>query len=231
MPVKTAYFAGLSGNQLKLIALICMTADHVGLQLFPGVVLLRVIGRLALPVYAYMIAEGCRYTRNRLKYLGQLAILGLVCQIVYFIAMGSLAMCILVTFSLSILLCYAVDYAFREKSTVAWLTAVAALGAACFVCNGLPALLPGFSVDYGFLGVLLPVFIFLGRNKWERVCLAGLGLVLLAAFSRAIQWYALLALPLLALYSEKRGKMKMKNLFYIYYPLHLAAIWALSLII
>lgn len=47
---------GLSGNQLKLIALICMTIDHVGYILLPRIVALRAIGRLAFPIYAYMIA-------------------------------------------------------------------------------------------------------------------------------------------------------------------------------
>ena len=56
---------GLTGNQLKLIALVTMTIDHIGMQLFPRVRLLRIIGRLAFPIFAYMIAEGCRYTRNR----------------------------------------------------------------------------------------------------------------------------------------------------------------------
>ena len=65
MPIQTKKFSGLTGNQLKLIALFAMTCDHVGLQLLPNVLILRILGRLALPIFAYMIAEGCRYTRNR----------------------------------------------------------------------------------------------------------------------------------------------------------------------
>ena len=41
---------GLSGNQLKIIALVAMTCDHVGLQLLPQIGLQRIIGRLALPI-------------------------------------------------------------------------------------------------------------------------------------------------------------------------------------
>ena len=48
----------LTSNQLKLLALVTMTVDHVGVQLFPRVLWLRMVGRLALPIYAYMIAEG-----------------------------------------------------------------------------------------------------------------------------------------------------------------------------
>ena len=59
---------GLSGNQLKIIALIAMTIDHIGLQFLPHVTILRIIGRLAFPIFAYMIAEGCLHTRNRRRY-------------------------------------------------------------------------------------------------------------------------------------------------------------------
>ena len=59
---------GLSGNQLKIIAMLTMLVDHIGVQLFPECIILRIIGRLSLPIFAYMIAEGCLHTRNRPKY-------------------------------------------------------------------------------------------------------------------------------------------------------------------
>lgn len=65
MRIRPKTIAGLTGNQLKLLALIAMTCDHVGLQLLPQFIILRIIGRLAAPLFAYMIAEGCRYTHNR----------------------------------------------------------------------------------------------------------------------------------------------------------------------
>ena len=48
---------GLTNNQLKIIAMLSMLADHIGVQLFPDLQILRIIGRLALPIFAYMIAE------------------------------------------------------------------------------------------------------------------------------------------------------------------------------
>jgi len=41
-----------------------MTVDHLGFILFPSLIILRIIGRIAFPIFAYMIAEGCRYTKN-----------------------------------------------------------------------------------------------------------------------------------------------------------------------
>jgi hypothetical protein len=78
----------------------------------------------------------------------------------------------------------------------------------------LPRLLPGFYVDYGFFGILLPVLIWLGKDKRQCIALSGIGLVLLS-IGNPLLWFSLLALPLLALYNGTRGKMKLKYLFYI----------------
>ena len=96
---KSGFF---SGNQLKIIALVAMTCDHVGKVLLPKYEILQIVGRLAFPIFAYMIAEGCRYTRNRGKHLLQVVLVAILCQIVYFVVERSLFQCILVTFSLSI---------------------------------------------------------------------------------------------------------------------------------
>ena len=220
---------GLSGNQLKLIALIAMTLDHIGAYLLPQHQILRIIGRLALPMYAFLIAEGCHYTRNKLKYLGLMATLALGCQLVYFFVMNSLYMCILVTFSLSILLIYALQYVQRAKSAWSCILFFLALAGAYFLCNKLPQRIPGFDIDYGLEGVLLPVFFAMGSTKSQKLLGGSVGMCALALARSSIQWYSLLALPLLALYSGRRGKGDYKYLFYIYYPLHLAAIYGVSL--
>ena len=216
----------LTSNQLKLLAMLTMTLDHIGVQMFPGVLWLRIVGRLAFPIYAYMIAEGCAHTRNRRKYLLQMAGLALLCQLVYFFAMGSLFQCILVTFTLSILLIYACDTGSRP------LTALALLGVA-FVTVTLPRLLPGtdFAIDYGFFGVLVPVAAYLGKTRREKLLFTAGALVALAWSVGDIQWYSLAALLPLALYGGQRGKRRMKWLFYLYYPLHLAAIYGISLLL
>jgi len=105
-----------------------------------------------------------------------------------------------------------------------------------FITRVLPDLIPrtDYGIDYGLWGVLLPVFIFLGRTQKEKLLLSCGGLVLLAIFFRnlgAIQWFSLLTLPLLALYNGQRGKRRMKYFFYVYYPLHLVVIYGISLVI
>jgi len=211
--------AGLTGNQLKIIAMIAMTCDHVGLQLLPQLGLLRVIGRLALPVYAYMIAEGCRHTRDRKKYLLRLTTLAFVCQVVYFFAMGSLYQCILVTFSLSVCLIWLWD---GRPGPLFYIACVSAWA----LCRVVPDLLPhtDFRIDYGIWGVLLPWMIYVGSIKGLTV-----GLLLLALSYGGYQWFAFAAVPLLMLYNGQRGKANIGKLFYYYYPAHLVIIYLLSL--
>jgi hypothetical protein len=220
--------AGLTGNQLKLIAMITMTCDHVGVQIFPQCLWLRILGRLAMPIYAYMIAEGCRHTRNRKKYLLRLFGMGTLCQIVYFLAMKSLYQCILITFSLSVILIWLIDLAEQEKTAGARIRLFGAVAVVFFLCVVLPDLLPrtDFEIDYGLPGVLLPVLIYSAGTNGLLV-----GLTLVALNYGGVQWLAFLAIPLLLAYNGQRGKANIGKLFYWYYPLHLVAIYGIGLLL
>ena len=220
--------SGLTGNQLKLIAMITMTCDHVGVQIFPQCLWLRILGRLAMPIYAYMIAEGCRHTRNRKKYLLRLFGMGTLCQIVYFVAMKSLYQCILITFSLSVILIWLIDLAEQEKTAGARIRLFGAVAVVFFLCVVLPELLPraDFEIDYGLPGVLLPVLIYGGGTKGLLI-----GLTLTALKYGGVQWFSFLAIPLLLAYNGQRGKANIGKLFYWYYPLHLVAIYGIWLLI
>lgn len=231
--MRSKKFAGLTGNQLKLLALIAMTCDHVGLQLLPRFIILRVIGRLAAPLFACMIAEGCRYTHHRGRYLGRLLGMAALCQIAYFAAMRSLYQCIFVTFSLSVCLIYALDSAARRRTPPSVLLAAAALAAVVFITVGLPRILihTDFDVDYGLWGVMLPVLVYFGRGKWEKLTLFAVGVLLLGLHYGGIQWWGLLSVPLLALYNGKKGVRNIGPLFYWYYPAHLVVIYGLSLLL
>ena len=229
-------FRGLNANALKLIAALTMLLDHVGLVLFPQVLWLRVVGRLAMPIYAFMIAEGCHHSRNRLRYFGMVFGLAAVCQLVYAVVLQDFYMCILVTFSLSILMIYALQFLKSRKTAFG-----KALAGAMFVgcVAGVWLLNRLLQIDYGFWGCMLPVFPAVlygtGRDSKEgRLGMLALGLLLLSLQSGGIQILSLLAVPVLALYNGQRGKWRMKYFFYLFYPLHLAAIqgiaWLLALI-
>lgn len=231
---------GLTNNQLKIVAMVSMLCDHVGLLFFPEVDIFRIIGRIAFPIFAYMIAEGCRYTKNRAKYLCLVAGMGIVFQLVYLVAMDSLYQGILITFSLAIITIYAIDGILKSKKLWTGLASVASLAFVVFFVFVLPILLKGtdFDLDYGLWGILLPVAIYYLPNRlWRTV---GMAVLLLAraihytVFPIALgplQWFALLSVLFLALYNGERGKAKMKYVFYIFYPAHLVILYGIAILI
>ena len=217
----------LTGNALKLLAALFMTIDHIGVMLFPRILLLRILGRLALPIFAYMIAEGCKYTRNKAKYFGMIFALAVLCQTVYFLVDGTLYLSILFTFSLSILTIYALQHLKQRKNLCSALVFAGTL-AAVWGLNQV------FTIDYGFWGCMLPVFAAIFHStKKDRlpvsVGMLGIGLVLLSLdLGDSIQILSLAALPLLLCYSGKRGQLNLKYFFYIFYPAHLALLQVIA---
>ena len=222
----------LTGNQLKLIALITMTVDHAGVILFPKVQALRIIGRLAFPIYAFLIAEGCRHTRSMGRYFGTMAIFAAALQLFYFFYMGSLYQSVLVTFSMSIGLILLLRQD-KLPPPAHGLLVCGGFLTVLFLCEGLPYLLPGtdYYVDYGAIGVMLPVLAWMVDQQDLRLPVYALGLGLLSAACGGIQWWCLGAVPLLALYNGQRGKENFKYLFYIYYPLHLVVLYLIGFIL
>ena len=226
-----------------------MVIDHVGAYLFPEILLLRIIGRLSFPIFAYFIAEGCRYTRHKLKRFLLVAGLGLICEATFFIYSGTLDGGILITFSFSILLVY-------EVQAIKKAIAQKALGEAALYALLLAASLAGvwaFSayvlyVSYGFWGALIPVFTSLPDYKEGeapacfrplstlpvKLGFCALGMLILCisrGLTTNIQSYCLLALIPLALYNGQPGVKGMKYGFYIFYPLHLVVIFLLEMLL
>ena len=237
----------LSGNMLKIIAAITMALDHVGLMFFPNVIWLRVIGRLTFPIFAFMSAQGCKYTKNRVKYFSGLFLLGVLCQVGYYIFAGSLYGCILITFSLSVIIIYATDnvkekFIVYESSCLEKILSVVILAIAI---TGAVVLNRMFEIDYGFWGVMVTVFasLFQWRDssapQWAKkldtnfvhVISMGVGLCILSMVLGGIQHFSLFALPVLLFYSGKRGKWKMKWFFYVFYPLHLVVLEGIYMIV
>ncbi len=220
---------GLSNNSLKIIAMLSMLIDHTGLMIFPQYKFLRIIGRLAFPIFAYMIAEGCFYTKNRKKYFLLIAGMGAGCQAVYAIAVHSFYLNILLTFTLSIAIIFSVDNFTKQKTKSSLLLATFTLLSVVFLTIIAPAIFKeqGFHVDYGFLGVLFPVTVYYSRTKTLKV-ISATAVLSAMTFLNEMQIYSLLAIPLLIIYNSKRGKLNLKYVFYIFYPLHLALIYLID---
>ena len=236
----------LNANAIKILACVLMVVDHVGFLLFPDLYFLRIIGRLSLPLFAFSLAEGCRYTRNKIAHLALLAGLAFFVQLVYYLYDGSTYMCILVTFTFSVVCIYALQFfkavLFSDKKVYLKILAIfpfilAIIGT--YIANYF------WEIDYGFWGCMLPVFASLldfhrvpaptllknTDHLFVRIACMSIGLVLLAFFIpylKDIQFYSLLAIPLLLLYNGEKGKWKLKYFFYVFYPLHLVLLQGIS---
>ncbi len=233
-----------SGNALKLIAAAAMLIDHVGVILLPQLLLLRIVGRIAFPIFAFMIAEGCRYTKNKARYLLVMLGVGGACQIALFLYNRSLEMNVLITFSLSVILIYAFQWV---KETLFFRNVhVGALIGTILLCS---ALICGVGIlgiyvdlDYGATGAMLPLFASLlhpprhtGNTHFHRLddprlhaLMMSVGMLILALDDGGIQFWSFLALPFLLLYSGKRGRWRLKYFFYVFYPAHLLLLQMLA---
>lgn len=236
---------------LKIIAAVTMLIDHTGLILFPQYTVFRVIGRLAFPIYAYCIAEGFRFTHNRLKYFLRIFILGAVCQIAYAVTNKDVYIGILLVFSMSIIIMSLCDDAKKasqgEESHISRFIqrvsgkrlsesadTVLSMSLACAAIIAVYILTSRVAVDYGFFGVMLPVCTSFFDDRKKRLVMFSACLIALCiemTYSFTLQYFSLLAVPLIALYNGEKGRHSPKYFFYIFYPLHLLILYGISLLI
>lgn len=221
-------FGGFTQNQLKIIAAALMLTDHIGAELLPELNILRIIGRLSFPIFTFFIYEGCGHTHSKPKYLMRIFLLGLACMAVYYIYSAQIYGNILITFSLSICVIYAIQF-FKSQlhggnrilGAFAVICSICATAAACRIIH----------IDYGFCGVLLPAYAeildgYKSRNRYMPLIGFAAGLFILSLQMGGNQYFSLISLLLLAAYNGERGKLRMKYFFYWFYPVHLAAVGA-----
>ncbi len=242
----------LSTFVLKIIAIISMMTDHVGAVLFPDQVWMRYVGRLAFPIFCFLIAEGFAHTKNVPKYLMRLGMFALISEIPFNLAFkGKLFFyggCnVFITLFLGLLALVIFDAINRMEGIpkpVLLLISLVPVAALCRTADSLGS-------DYGKYGVML-IFIFyiFRENRTAALLVFALStllkygltttpypqaLMLFKAggktwfFFEQTQLYCLLAAIPLALYSGECGSRRFKWLFYAFYPAHLMILWLISL--
>lgn len=205
---------------LKMIAIISMLIDHVGYIFFPSVMMFRIIGRLAFPIFAYVLAEGFVYTKDVKKYLLRLGLFALLSEIPYDLAFkGSMLefshQNVFFTLFFGVLMLYAMS---RVKNIfIQYATVLVAL----LVCQFL-------HTDYSSIGVLLVFVFYVFRQRTvEKLLIVGF---IFLGLTGDLQLYALLALLLIVLHNGEQGP-KMKAFFYLFYPAHLLILYLVHLMV
>ena len=227
--------------------MLAMLCDHMGKMLFPQYPVMRIIGRLAFPIYAYCIAAGCVYTRNPLNYLKRIVLLALITQPIYAITMGH-----------DVSAMYAVSFA-EHPLQAAWafyinswshpgILVSLAFGLMLIwtlrerqIVLGLGLFLLIWQIqgklDYGIRGiVLMLLFYAFCTKRWVSLPVVLAFMVWWGLQSRTynyfgisfgIQMFAVLALPFIYIRMNSRLRLP-KWLFYAFYPGHLILIYILD---
>lgn len=226
---------GWNGNQLKLIAIIAMTIDHLAWTLAPGystewwVLLCHLAGRLTAPIMWFFIVEGWHYTHDVRKYTLRLFLLALVSHFAY-------------NFCFGIPMLPFREGNFFNQTSVAWSLAwgLALLRIhsnekmASWLKFALTILICVISFPSDWSCVASMAILYMGVSRgdfkkqmvWMMVWSAVYALVYFLFLDRLyglLQLGTCLTIPLLRCYNGRRGRWKgMGKLFYVYYPLHLA---------
>ncbi|MBN1463884.1 MAG: hypothetical protein JW922_09465 [Paludibacteraceae bacterium] len=225
---------------IKIIAIITMTVDHIGLFLFPTMPSLRLIGRFSFPFFAWLIASGEQHTKNVKKYAMRLLLFGLISQIPYALLFADFPhaifskLNIMFTLLLGLISIQLYKAVAKKSKYLAFLFVV--LVAVFGEVN---------NVSYGAAGVLsIALFYIYFNNKlmmwltqtmifvayyWVPIAY---GIIMFSSLYAdqllgLVQPFAVLSILVINSYNGKQGK-PIKLFFYLFYPLHLLVIYLIK---
>ncbi len=208
---------GLNGFTLKWIAMVTMLIDHVGAVLVPQLLELRIIGRLAFPIYCFLLVEGAVHTSNWKKYLGRLLVFAVISEVPFDLALRGRLVDVTsqnVFFTLAFGLLAVILFQRLKNRTLAW-------GAALLLVLGAEFL----QTDYGGGGVIMILVFYLFR---EQVVIKAAALIMeITVGFGGLENYAVFALVPILCYNGKKGPGGLKYLFYVFYPAHLLVLYLL----
>lgn len=209
---------------LKMIAIISMTIDHIGYIFLPGTPyysMARGIGRIAFPIFCFLIVEGFHHTKSPVNYLLRLFLFALISEVPFDLAFfGSTADWQHQNVFFTLALGLACLFCFEEMNTRKWFAIIFVLifGAAYYI-----------KCDYSVGGVLMICVFYLTAQSFG-VQFILIALIMYMFFGPA-ELYGLIALVLIYFYNGKRGYNKAQWFFYMFYPLHLIILHFISLYI
>jgi hypothetical protein len=219
-------YTAMNAFSIKVFAIVLMIIDHIGLFFFPDVLLLRVIGRLAFPLFAWLIANGAYYTHDIRTYMLRIFVFALLSQIPYVMANRLIdpsfsILNVLFTLGFGLTAIYVIQ---QTKNRSVWFLATVIACGFAQVLN----------TDYGFFGVLSVVAFYLSFKNVPLMVITQCSIYLFPFFflmgykTHVIEPFALFALLILVWYNHQEGP-KTKYLFYIAYPLQYVVFYILLL--
>jgi len=229
----------MNSTQLKIFAMITMLLDHIGTVFYPQIMIFKIIGRLAFPIFCYFIAEGYIKTRNRKKYALRLLIIALISQLpfitVFRQAFGEnfLALNTIFDLFLGLIAIWLYDsLKLKHNIIIIWRIAILAFF---------------LRIDGDFMGIFMIYFFFKYHDNFNKmakkqILLIGISQIIYMLYMLAYgvpliallnlqmweQLFSILALIPIKYYNGKKGK-NIKYAFYVFYPLHLLVIYLIKI--
>ena len=224
---------GISADTLKWIAIITMFLDHIGavvLEYIPQVeiasvglvyYILRYIGRLAFPIYCFLLVEGYFHTRNQMRYLRDLLIFGAISEIPFEICfmteVGTGFHNVYWTLALGLGVMMALDYTKKNRvGNNTWINLLIMIAGAFIAEN--------IGCDYGAIGILLIFILYQTRDDRVKQSLFG-------SIAMLYEITAPVAFVLTYFYNGERKIKKYKYAFYAFYPIHLILLYLIRLLL
>lgn len=232
---------GITGSTLKMIAIVTMLIDHIGAVLIersflyaPGSdinqmmslpwfevdMVLRFIGRIAFPIFAFLLVEGMIHTRDVKKYLFRMFIFGLVSEIPFDLALfGRPVNMGYQNVFFTLFIAGVVLYLLEKQEGPEWQKQIMRLG---IVILGMVAATL-LKTDYSWIGILLVTILYVYRNN--HILRNTFGCICVA-----FEITAPLAFIPIHFYNGERG-WSMKYFFYCFYPAHLLILYFIGSIL
>ncbi|MBP5197481.1 MAG: hypothetical protein J6033_00355 [Lachnospiraceae bacterium] len=248
---------GISGAVLKMIAVISMFVDHfAAVYLFqeyeafvnnskpvPGFIrdmiadgsiayvhnISRLVGRIAFPIYCFLMIEGFKYTRDKAKYCIRLFVFAFISQIPFGLAFANRIfdpeyVNVFFTLAIGFVTVWIVD---TIKQRMVGREREANLISVVLIL-AFAALAEFMNTDYGALGIILIALMYISR--YDRISCSISAIAVLLGYSLVLdhesELYAIFAFIPIWLYNGEKGR-QWKYFFYWFYPVHLMALWAL----
>ena len=223
---------GISQEWLKLIACVTMLIDHIGAALFPQYLWLRYIGRIAFPIYCFLLAEGVHYTKDPKKYGLRLAMGALLSEIPFDLSLfgGLTPYYQSVMLTLLIAFCSTMSMKQTDIPILRVLLVIPFAAAAQWL-----------RTDYGGMGVVLVAMFVLTRELpharlIQTICMAPILWMMegmwidLAGIRMPIEMLALVSMIPIGLYSGRKATVSrgVQRAFYLFYPMHLTVLYIVN---
>ena len=236
----------LTSGQLKMIAMGTMFIDHAAAAIIFGSglnemsplvenigIAMRLVGRMAFPLYAFLLVQGFLWTRDWSRYVTRMSVFALISEIPFNLMVAgeiwySRAQNTIVTLLIGLICMKMLEAVSENKSgfggkILGISLAVWTVAAAMFAAELL-------RTDYGALGVLLIVVLFTFRHRPSELVVAGcLATALIYGFSMEVL-FAWIAFFFISRYNGERGR-KLGLMPYVFYPVHLLVVWLVGAII